>query len=324
VRGEDRGDGIDRVYWIAIYEILEARGFEVLLVNARDFHNVRGRKSDVSDCEWLQELHGVGLLRPSFRPAGEIVALRSYLRDRQTLVEEAAARIQRMHKALTQMNLQLHTVISDLTGTTGLNIVRSILAGERDPATLAAHRDYRCKAPKAELVAALTGNYRPEHLFSLRQNFEAYQFLLGQIPACDTEIAAQLAMLADRQPPPSTALPPARRQRTPGGHDPRFELRSPLHRLTGGADLSQIDAIGPYAALQPIAELGTAMSRWRSPKHFTSWLTLVRQQQGLRRTPAQLQNSALRGDRPAPLRDEPNPHPNRTRRLLPTPGVSSR
>src|SRR5208282_87442 len=106
VRGEDRGDGIDRVYWIAIYEILEARGFEVLLVNARDFHNVRGRKSDVSDCEWLQELHGVGLLRPSFRPAGEIVALRSYLRDRQTLVEEAAARIQRMHKALTQMNLQ--------------------------------------------------------------------------------------------------------------------------------------------------------------------------------------------------------------------------
>ena len=132
------------VYWIPAYEILEERGFEVVLVNARDVHNVRGRKSDVSDCEWLQELHSVGLLRASFRPAAAIVPLRAYMRERATLVEELSTRILRMQKALTQMNLKLHTVITDLTGQTGLKIVRSILAGERDPERLAIHRDYRC------------------------------------------------------------------------------------------------------------------------------------------------------------------------------------
>jgi len=263
------------VYWIPLYEILEERGFEVILVNARDVHNVRGRKSDVSDCEWLQELHSVGLLRPSFRPAAAIVALRSYLRERATLVEEAATRIQRMQKALTQMNLQLHTVITDLTGTTGLNIVRSILAGVHDPEQLAVHRDPRCKADKAELVAALTGNYRAEHLFSLRQNFAAYEFHLGQIAECDAAVEALLQNLAAQQPSPSTALPPPRRKPTTNNHAPHFDIRTPLHRLTGGADLSQIDAIGPQAALQLVAEIGTDMSRWRTAQHFTSWLTLA-------------------------------------------------
>ena len=262
------------VYWIPLYEILEERGFEVILVNARNVHNVRGRKSDVSDCEWLQELHSVGLLRPSFRPAAAIVA-RSYLRERATLVKEAATRIQRMQKALTQMNLQLHTVITDLTGTTGLNIVRSILAGVHDPEQLAAHRDPRCKAAKAELVAALTGNYRAEHLFSLRQNFAAYEFHLGQIAECDAAVEALLQNLAAQQPSPSTALPPPRRKPTTNNHAPRFDIRTPLHRLTGGADLSQIDAIGPQAALQLVAEIGTDMSRWRTAQHFTSWLTLA-------------------------------------------------
>src|SRR6201997_2081663 len=151
------------VYWIPLYEILEARGFEVVLVNARDVHNVRGRKSDVSDCEWLRELHSVGLLRASFRPAAAIVPLRSYLRQRETLVEEAATRIQRMQKALSEMNLKLHTVLTDITGQTGLMIVRDILKGERDPERLATHRDPRCHASHAEIVAALTGNYRTEH-----------------------------------------------------------------------------------------------------------------------------------------------------------------
>ena len=169
------------VYWIPLYEILEERGFEVLLVNARDVHNVRGRKSDVSDCEWLQQLHSVGLLRPSFRPTAAIVPLRSFMRQRETLVEEAATRIHRMQKALTEMNLKLHTVLTDLTGQTGLKIVRSILEGERDPERLAAYRNYRCHASHAEIVAALTGNYRTEHLFALRQNFAAYEFLLKQI-----------------------------------------------------------------------------------------------------------------------------------------------
>jgi transposase len=191
------------VYWIPLYEILEDRGFEVILVNARDVHNVRGRKSDVFDFEWLQELHSVGLLRPSFRPAAAIVALRVYLRERATLVEEAAARIQRMQKALTQMNLQHHTVITDLTGTIGLNIVRSILAGAHDPEQLAAHRDRRCKAPKAELVAALTGNYRAEHLFSLRQNFAAYEFHLRQIAECDAAVEALLFQIPIRSTSPT-------------------------------------------------------------------------------------------------------------------------
>ncbi len=199
------------VYWLPIYEILEARGLEVVLVNARHLRNVRGRKSDVSDCEWLRDLHSVGLLSPSFRPADEIVALRSYTRQRESLVQEAATDIQRMQKALTEMNLLLHVVLTDITGVTGLKIVRSILDGERDPARLATHRDHRCKASPKEIMAALTGNYRAEHLFALRQNFAAYQFNLQQIAECDHAIQALLNTLAARQPPPPTQLPPARR-----------------------------------------------------------------------------------------------------------------
>ena len=262
------------VYWIPVYEILEQRGFEVLLVNARDVHNVRGRKSDVTDCEWLRELHSVGLLRASFRPAAAIVPLRSFVRQRASLVEEAATRIQRMQKALTEMNLKLHTVLSDLTGRTGLAIVRSILQGERDPERLAIHRDPRCHASHAEIVAALTGNYRAEHLFALKQNFAAYKFLLQQIAECDSEIEAVLTTLAAEQPPPAATLP-APRHRAISKHQPQFDLRSPLHRLTGGADLSQVDGISSQAALQIIAEIGTDMSRWKSEKHFTSWLALA-------------------------------------------------
>jgi transposase len=262
------------VYWIPLYEILEERGFEVLLVNARDVHNVRGRKSDVSDCEWLRELHSVGLLRASFRPAAAIVPLRSYLRQRATLVEEAATRIQRMQKALTEMNLKLHTVLTDLTGQTGLRIVRSILTGERDPERLVIHRDSHCHASHAEIVAALTGNYRAEHLFALKQNFAAYEFLLQQIAECDTQIEALLITLAAQKSLPSAGLPDARRKRL-SKHAPTFDIRSPLHRLTGGIDLSQIDSIGPQTALQLVAEVGTDMSRWKSEKHFTSWLALA-------------------------------------------------
>lgn len=265
------------VYWIPIYEILEARGFEVLLVNARHVKNVAGRKSDVSDCEWVRELHSVGLLRGSFRPPDAIVALRAYLRHRDTLLESAGMYIQRMQKALLQMNLQLSVVVSDITGVTGLRILRDLVAGDRDPHRLAAHRDHRCHASTAEIVAALTGNYRPEHLFVLRQNLELFDTCQTQLAACDRAIEAHVQTLRGTLAAPATPLPPPRVRRTPRTRDnePRFDMRTPLHHLTGGVDLSQIDGISPYTALKLLPEIGTDMSRWPTEKHFTSWLTLA-------------------------------------------------
>jgi transposase len=262
------------VYWIPLYEILEARGFQVLLVNARHVKNVPGRKSDVTDCEWLRDLHSVGLLRGSFRPTDAIVALRAYLRHRETLVQSAGTHVQRMQKALIQMNLQLPLVVSDITGVTGLRILRDIVAGQRDPEVLAQHRNYRCHASVAEIVGALTGNYRPEHLFVLQQNLELFDIYQQQIAACDAAIEAHLHTLTAQAPVPTTPLPSPRPRQKPRDNEPRFELRAPLHQLTG-ADLSQIDAIGPYTALRLLSEIGTDMSRWPSAKHFTSWLTLA-------------------------------------------------
>jgi transposase len=263
------------VYWIPIFEILEARGFNVILVNARHVKNLPGRKSDVSDCEWLRDLHILGLLRGSFRPADAIVALRGYLRHRTTLIESTGALVQRMQKALVQMNVQLPLVVSDITGVTGLRILRDIVAGQRDPRQLAQHRDYRCHASEAEIIAALTGNYRAEHLFVLQQNLELFDTYQQQLTACDGAIEAHLAKLSATA-PSTTPLPAARRRQKPRDNEPRFDLRTPLHQLTG-ADLSQIDGIGPYRALCLIAEIGTDMTRWPTDKHFTSWLTLAPQ-----------------------------------------------
>jgi len=262
------------VYWIPVYEILEARGLEVLLVNARHVKNVPGRKSDVSDCEWLQELHSVGLLRGSFRPIAEIAALRSYVRHRETLVESAATTINRMQKALVQMNVQLHLVISDITGATGQRILRDIVNGQTDPQHLAEHRDGRCQASEAEIAAALTGNYRPEHLFVLKQNLELYDEFQRQIKACDTQIEDHLKALAGKTAPPQAPLPAARTRQKPRRNEPRFDVRTPLHQLSG-VDLSQIDGIGPYNSLRLISEIGTDMSRWPTEDHFASWVTLA-------------------------------------------------
>lgn len=263
------------VYWIPVYEILEGRGFEVLLVNARHLKNVPGRKSDVSDCEWIRELHSVGLLRGSFRPTDAIVALRAYLRHRHTLIESAGAYVLRMQKALVQMNLQLPLVVSDITGVTGLRILRDLVAGQRDPTHLARHRDRRCRASTAEIVAALTGNYRPEHLFVLQQNLELFDTCQAQLAACDRAIDAHVHTLTARVAPPATALPDPRVTTKPRHNEPRFDIRTPLHQLTGGHDLTQLDGIGPYNALKLIAEIGTDMTHWPSEKHFTSWLTLA-------------------------------------------------
>ncbi len=263
------------VYWIPIYDILEARGLEVLLDNARHIKHVPGRKSDVSDCEWLRDLHSVGLLRGSFRPTAGLVALRAYLRHRQTLVESAGTYVQRMQKALVQMNLQLPLVVSDITGVTGLKILRDMVAGRHDPAHLASHRDYRCRASRTEIIAALTGHYRPEHLFVLQQNLELFDACQGQLAACDRALEAQVQILTATQAVPATPLPAPRVHRRLADNDPHFEIRTPLHQLTGGVDLTQIDGIGPYTALKLIAEIGTDMHRWATEKHFTSWLTLA-------------------------------------------------
>jgi transposase len=252
------------VYWIPIFEILEERGFEVVLVNARHIKNVPGRKTDVLDCQWIQELHSVGLLRGSFRPAAEIAALRAYLRHREKLVQSAASHIQRMQKALVQMNLQLHNVISDITGVTGMRILRDIIAGVTDPMALAAHRDYRCRASEEEIAASLTGNYRAEHLFMLRQHLELFDTFQRQIQLCDAEIESLLHKLAAKQRKPKMPVPSPRCKLRFYDNEPRFEIRDPLYRLAG-ADLTQIDSIGPF----------TDMTRWPTYKHFTSWLTLA-------------------------------------------------
>jgi transposase len=262
------------VYWIPLFELLEGRGFTVLLVNARHVKNVPGRKSDVSDCEWLRDLLMVGLLRGSFRPVDAIVALRAYLRHRETLIQSAGSHIQRMQKALVQMNLQLPLVVSDITGVTGLRILRDIVAGHTDPQQLAQHRDYRCRATEAEIVAALTGQYRPEHVFVLRQNLELFDQFQQQIAACDTAVEAHLRTLTAQVALPAAPLPAARPRQKPRDNEPRFDVRTPLHHLTG-VDLSQIDGIGPYRALQLLSEIGTDMTPWPSEKHFTSWLTLA-------------------------------------------------
>jgi len=265
------------VYWIPLYEILEERGFEVLLVNARHAKNVPGRKSDVLDCQWIQELHTFGLLRGSFRPEAEIVALRTLLRHRDKLVQDAAMYTQRMQKALTLMNVQLHHVISDVTGVTGMAILREIAAGETDPARLARHRDRRCKASEAEITAALTGSYREEHLFVLRQALEVYDFFREKLKRCDEEIEARLCSLESRCEPPTLSLPASRsrRRRQFQENAPSFEIRSPLYQLTGGVDITELPGIAPYGALKLISEIGLDMHRWPTEKHFVSWLTLA-------------------------------------------------
>jgi len=259
------------VYWIPVYEILEARGLEVLLVNARHVKHVPGRKTDVPDAEWLRELPSVGLLRGSFRPPDRIVALRAYVRHRQTLVETAGTHIHRMQKALVQMNLQLPLVVSDLAG---LRILRDIVAGRRDPQQLARHRDCRCKASEADIVAALTGNYRAEVLFVLEQNLALFDACQAQLAACDVAIHTHIQTLTPTAATPTSPLPAPRVTRKPRDNEPRFEVRVPLHQVTGVA-LSQIDGLTPYTALKLVSESGTDMSRWPTEKHFTSWMTLA-------------------------------------------------
>lgn len=261
------------VYWIPVYEILEQRGFEVFLVNARDAKHVPGRKTDVSDAQWLQRLHAYGLLRASFRPQGEIAALRAFLRQRERLLDYAAAHIQHMQKALTQMNLQIHHVVSDITGVTGMRIVRALVAGERDPDVLAAFRDRHCHASVETIRQALVGNDREEHLFALAQALALYDIYQEKVEECDARIKAVLGRLKAASDKPVGALPAAR-HRTKAPNAPAFDVRAALHAILG-VDLTQIHGLGPYLALKLIGECGTDLSAWPSAKHFTSWLCLA-------------------------------------------------
>jgi transposase len=261
------------VYWIPVFEILEQRGFEVMVVNARDAKHVPGRKTDVSDAQWLQRLHEYGLLRASFRPQTEIAGLRAYLRQRERLLDYAGAHIQHMQKALMQMNLQLHHVLTDITGVTGLSIIRAIVAGERDPSVLASHRDRRCQASVETVCQALAGNYRAEHIFALTQALELYDVYQTKVLACDKQIEAILKRLRKSATPPANKLTPAR-QRTRQPNAPAFDARAALHAILG-VDLTQIDGLGPYLALKLVGECGTSLAAWPTAKHFTSWLALA-------------------------------------------------
>ena len=260
------------VYWIPVFEILDQRGFEVILVNARDAKHVPGRKTDISDAQWLQRLHEYGLLRASFRLKGQVAVLRAYLRQRERLLDYAASHIQHMQKALTQMNLQLHHVVTDITGATGMAIIRAIVAGERDPAVLATHRDPRCRASAETVRQALVGNDREEHIFALTQALELYDVYQAKVALCDVRIEAVLKRLRKASSAPVGKPPPVRTTRKQS-NDPAFDVRAALYGLLG-CDVTQIHGLGPYLALKLVAECGTDLSAWPNAKHFTSWLCL--------------------------------------------------
>lgn len=261
------------VYWIPAYEILEQHGFEVILVNARYAKNVPGRKTDVSDASWLRQLHSYGLLRGSFRPSAQIATLRAYLRQRERLVEYAAAHIQHMQKALMEMNLQLHHVVSDITGVTGMRIIRAIVAGERDLDVLASYRDVRCHASVETIKAALNGNDRAEHIFALTQSLDLYDFYQAKMLECDRNLEAVLDTLAANQDHDLSRLPRVRTKRKQV-NTPSFDVRAALFGVLG-VDLTQIHGMGPSLSLKLVGECGTDLRAWPSAKHFTSWLCLA-------------------------------------------------
>jgi transposase len=262
------------VYWIPIYEILEARGFEVYLVNARHIKNVPGRKTDILDCQWIQQLHTYGLLRASFRPPEEICALRSLARHRDNLIKSSTREIQHMQKALQQMNVKLTNVISDITGVTGMLIIRDIVAGERDPKRLAAHRNPHCAKSEEEIAKSLQGNYKPEHVFALQQALEAYDFYQQQIKHCDAEIERLYATFDPQVDVSEKPLKPRKRKRNkPEKNAPAFDLRLYLYQWAG-VDLTQVDGLDAVTIQKVLTETGVDMSPWPTVKHFTSWLSL--------------------------------------------------
>jgi transposase len=260
------------IYWIPLYQILESRGFQVCLVNAEHIKNVPGRKTDVLDCQWIQKLHTFGLLNASFRPLDDICVLRAYLRQRDNLITAAGTCIQHMQKALTEMNLQLTNVISDISGLTGLTIIRAILNGERDATKLAKMKDYRIKASQETIAKSLQGTWRQEHIFSLRQAVELYDFYQRKIRECDDQIHAHLDTFESKVDINQSPLSP-RKSKRPKGNAPKFDFRNELYRISG-TDITSIDGIDVLTAQTVISEAGLDMTHWKTEKNFASWLGL--------------------------------------------------
>src|SRR5215471_17621912 len=267
------------VYWIPLHQILEGRGFEVYLVNAQYVRNVPGRKSDVSDCQWIQYLHSVGLLRASFRPPAEICAIRSLWRHRESLIQMASQHTQHIQKALDQMNLQIHHVLSEITGWSGLRILDAILAGDRNPIALAKLCNWRVRTSRDIVAKALEGDYRPEHVFTLRQSLAGYRYYQNLIAEVDQELNKYLrdlpkAVEAGTSPPPRTKKRVYQKQH----NDPAFDLRGELYRILG-VDLTDIPGINELTAHTIISEIGTDVSRFRNASAFASWLGLCPERQ---------------------------------------------
>lgn len=264
------------VYWIPIFEYLELQGFQCCLISSRSIKRVPGRKTDIMDCQWIQTLHSYGLLESSFRPQSDLVALRTLLRHRSQLIQHRAPHIQHMQKALLQMNIQLSQALSDVTGQTGQKIIRAMVAGERDPFTLATLRNYRCKKDEAEIAKALTGTWRDEHLFVLQQALELYDFYTRQIEACDAEIERTYVLIRPDWPDDMPNNLPKKRNHSHSKNIPKNagDLRRHLFRISG-VDLVSVDGISVSIAQTILAEIGTNMSKWPTVKHFCSWLGLA-------------------------------------------------
>lgn len=258
------------VYWIPLYELLESYGFEVKLVNARQVKNVSGRKTDILDCQWLQQLHTYGLLQGAFRPDTDICRLRAYLRQRGMLIELAASHIQHMQKALNQMNIQLQNVISDTMSETGMRIIRAIAAGEQDPVKLASYRDRRCKSSIEVIRKSLTGHYLTEHVFALKQAVELYDIYRDKMGECDQEIEKQLLGFNAKSEVTDKELKAKQSIRK---NSMSLNVQAHLIRLTG-VDLTKIPGVNGLTALKVISETGLDFERWRSAKAFASWLGL--------------------------------------------------
>lgn len=263
------------VYWIPLFEILERRGIEVILVHANAYRNVPGKKTDVKDSQWLQTLHTFGLLRGCYRPAEEILPMRTYSRERQDLVEDRSRQLQKMQKALDQMNVLVHRAVSDISGTTGMGIIRAIVRGERDPQKLAELRDARCKKSVAEIAEALTGNFLQRHVFSLRLALQRYDHIQEMISECDEQLERAIREHIPKQfqQGPADEVEQRLEKFKPRKGDPQFNMPLMAKKILG-VDCTAVDGISIRTMMTFICEIGYDLSAWETDKHFASWLTL--------------------------------------------------